>query len=66
MSVTARDKLLIDTLPTPAAVRDQLGDALREVELLRRLLRLADTAERYRSADRARLEHDKRVGNAGW
>jgi hypothetical protein len=44
--------LLIDLIPTPHAVRGRLGDALREVRLLRRLLRLADLAETYREYDR--------------
>lgn len=42
---------LIDLIPTPATVQDRLGDALREVQLLRRLLRLADLAESYRERD---------------
>lgn len=54
MSVIVPKKPLIDTLPPPAAIRERLGATLREVELLRRLLRLAKTAEQYRCADRAR------------
>ena len=45
-------KPLIEILPDPATVRIRLGYALREVELLRRLLRLAKTAETYRVLDR--------------
>jgi hypothetical protein len=52
------DKPLIDSLPAPAMVRDRLGDALREVELLRRLLRLAVTAEQFRATDRQRLDRE--------
>jgi hypothetical protein len=59
------DKPLIDTLPTPDAVRERLGDTLRELELLRRLLRLAKAAEQYRAADRARGERKNGVRNAG-
>ncbi len=44
--------LLIDLIPPRQLVLDRLGDALREVELLRRLLRLADRAEEYRKCDR--------------
>ncbi len=46
--------LLIDMIPPPQAVAIRLGDALREVELLRRLQRLADIAEEYRECDRQR------------
>ena len=42
-------KQLVENVPPTVAVRDRLGDALREVRLLRQLLRLAETAERYRS-----------------
>jgi hypothetical protein len=42
---------LVETLPTPDLVRHRLGDALREVELLRKLLRLAECAEEYRRID---------------
>jgi hypothetical protein len=40
---------VLDTIPPPTVVRDQLGRALREVSLLRRILRLAEKAEQYRS-----------------
>jgi hypothetical protein len=43
---------LIETLPSPQDVRRRLGDALREAQLLRRLLRLAVIAEEYRQIDR--------------
>jgi hypothetical protein len=43
---------MVANLPTAGEVRHQLGDALREVELLRGLLRLAERAERYRQSDR--------------
>jgi hypothetical protein len=46
------DRPILELLPRPATVRDRLGDALREVELLRLLLRLAERAEHYRSCDR--------------
>ena len=51
--------LLIDLLPDPQAVQTRLGDALREVELLRRLLRLSRLAEQYRAIDRALLHHGR-------
>jgi hypothetical protein len=43
---------IIDTIPPPQTVRDRLAHALREVELLRGLLRLAARAEDYREIDR--------------
>jgi hypothetical protein len=47
---------LIETLPTPAELHDRLGRALREVDLCRRLLRVAERAERFRAADRREAE----------
>jgi hypothetical protein len=44
-----RKRRVLDTIPPPAVVRDQLGRALREVSLLRRILRLAEKAEQYRT-----------------
>ncbi len=53
------DRSLVHALPHPKLVRDRLGDALREVELLRRLLRVAERAEEYREYDRSRqARHD--------
>ena len=49
---TQPKKPLIDVLPDPGTVRLKLGNALREVELLRRLLRLAKVAETYLAMDR--------------
>ena len=46
---------LLESLPPPHVVRDRLGDALREVELLRSLLRIAEKAEDYRECDRDAL-----------
>ena len=43
------DRPLMETLPPPRAVRARLGDARREVELLRRLLLLTERAEMYRA-----------------
>src|SRR5687767_14035291 len=43
---------LSDSLPPPSSVRDRLCRSLREVILLRGLLRLAERAECYRAADR--------------
>jgi hypothetical protein len=45
------DRPLVRTIPQPEAIRRRLGDALREVELLRRLLRVAERAAVYRRAD---------------
>lgn len=47
---------LVRVLPQPKVVRDRLGDALREVELLRALLRLSERAENYRDCDHHREE----------
>jgi hypothetical protein len=54
--------LLIDLIPSPQAVRERLGDALREVKLLRRLLQLADVAEQYRESDRWRSGDNRKGG----
>lgn len=43
-----RNKPIIEALPKPETVRHRLRDALREVDLLRRLLRLAEHADQYR------------------
>jgi hypothetical protein len=43
---------IVQSLPATRDVRDRLGDALREVELLRRLLPLCEKAELYRRRDR--------------
>jgi hypothetical protein len=53
------DTPLIDSLPPPDAIRDRLGDVLREAAHLRRLLRVATTAEQYRDADRARRQREE-------
>ena len=47
------DPPVVQSLPSPTVLRHRLGDALREVELLRALVRLAEKAERYRERDRA-------------
>jgi len=39
---------LIHVLPPPQAIRERLGAVLREADLLRRLLRLAEQANRER------------------
>jgi hypothetical protein len=46
------DADLIDILPPPVVLHNRLTRALREVDLCRRLLRVADRAERFRVADR--------------
>jgi hypothetical protein len=50
---------LVQNLPPTSEVRHLLGDALREVELLRGLLRLAERAERYQQRD-AEVESEQR------
>ena len=42
---------LIEILPRPAELHDRLSRALREVDLCRRLLRVAERAEQFRNAD---------------
>jgi hypothetical protein len=42
------DEPLIRVLPHPDQVQHRLGDALRQVTLLRRLLRLSQKAEEFR------------------
>jgi hypothetical protein len=49
---------LVEIIPPPQAVRERLGRALRELKLLRRLLRLADLAEEFRSIDRHARERE--------
>jgi hypothetical protein len=44
-------KPLVEALPTPAQVRNRLADAMREVSLLRKLLKLSEEADRYRRCD---------------
>lgn len=43
---------VIEAIPAPNRIRERLGDALREVELLRRLLKVSERAEVFREADR--------------
>jgi hypothetical protein len=49
---------VIDSLPPCREIRLKLGDALREVELLRALLKVAERAERYRERDREALQKE--------
>ena len=51
---------IIHSLPAPAAVRNRLGDALREVELLRKLLRLSERAAEYREIDKQEIRRHGR------
>lgn len=44
------DKPLVDRIPDPETIRARLAEALREVELLRRMLKLSQQAEKYRVA----------------
>jgi hypothetical protein len=47
------DTPLMESLPSPQQVREKLGAALREAELLRRLLKITERAEAYRKCLRA-------------
>jgi hypothetical protein len=42
---------VVELLPPPRVIADRLGDALREVKILRGLLRLAEQAEHWRRLD---------------
>jgi hypothetical protein len=53
---TTPDSDLIDLVPSPEQLHDRLTRALREVDLCRRLLRVAARAERFRDADRRHLQ----------
>jgi hypothetical protein len=46
------DRSLTESLP-PKVLRERLGATLREADLLRRLLPLAERAERYRQTEAA-------------
>lgn len=41
------DRQLVNTIPDPETVRDRLTAAIREVALLRRLLKLSEQAAKY-------------------
>ena len=43
---------LMETIPPAPKVRDRLKDAIREVKLLTRFLRIAESADEYRRCDR--------------
>jgi len=43
---TSSSESLIATLPPPAIVRQRLGETLREVKLLRQLLKVSERAAR--------------------
>jgi hypothetical protein len=49
---------LQETLPTPAELREKLRQAMREVDLLKRLLRVSERAAQFR-----RVDQEKEVGN---
>jgi hypothetical protein len=53
---------ICETIPPPQRVRLFLGDALREVRLLRGLLRLSELAEHYRRIDRRLPGSTRRKG----
>jgi len=48
-------------LPSAADIRDRLTDCLREADLLRQLLRMAERAEYYRECDRRAAERRRRA-----
>jgi hypothetical protein len=51
--LTSRTSLstLLDGIPEPRIVREHVGQLLRELDLLRRLLRLSESAEQARKAE---------------
>ena len=48
---SVNSKPLIEALPTPAQVRNRLTDAMREVALLKQLLRVSESADRFKACD---------------
>jgi len=50
---------LIETVPPPGQIRARLSDALREAELLRKLLRLQKRLSIFGNATGRRAEKDK-------
>jgi hypothetical protein len=50
-----KHKSVLAAIPPPAEVHSRLGQALREVVLLRALLRLAKRAENFRQAQPQRV-----------
>jgi hypothetical protein len=60
--MSTNDKAITYSLPPADELRHRLGDALREVEMLRGLLRLAERADRYRERD-AELACDQLRGD---
>lgn len=62
MSVTiATSPEMIEAIPPPDAVRERLSSAIREVRLLRQLLRLAEHAARDRNQMNRRAGHRREV-----
>lgn len=49
LGVNGRD--LVHHFPSVLVIRERLGDALREVELLRKLMKIAEKAEMYKRCD---------------
>jgi hypothetical protein len=56
------DQCLLDQLPRPSTIRDRLRETVRETELLRKLLRVAERAEQFRQSD---VAHVSRTRNGG-
>jgi hypothetical protein len=52
---------LMETIPAPAKVRTALGKALRQVELLQKLLRIAERVADYRQCDRTREAEEEGI-----
>jgi len=55
------DQFLIQTLPRPEVVRGRMSDLLREMELLRGLLRLSEKAAEYRECDEEQQQDELHV-----
>jgi hypothetical protein len=53
------DRSLTESLPHPSEVRERLGGALREIVLLRRMLRLCERAEEFRAVSRKSSMRDR-------
>jgi hypothetical protein len=52
--ITPPEMNLIQDIPSPEAVRERLSHAIREVQLLRQLLRLAERASKDRQRQATR------------
>ena len=62
--MTETDRPLLRAVPEARTVRAHLGVRLRELRLLRRLLRLAEAVDDHRAHDVRSKPRDERAGGA--